>query len=75
MDNSWDDDMLDDGDGGDDDMAEDDEECDDDEEDGLDRLGPTHCSVYRRKYNLLLERCRAIHQDNELLLSLSLIHI
>jgi len=72
MDNSWDDDMLDDGDGaddGDDDMAEDDEECDDDEEDGLDRLGPTHCSVYRRKYNLLLERCRAIHQDNELLLS------
>jgi len=40
------------------------------EEDDLDesRDAPK-LSVYRKKYNLLLERCRAIEQDNELLVS------
>jgi len=51
--------------------VEDDEE--DDDEDDLDDSSeiPTlsSYSVYRKKYNLLLERCNAIQQDNELLVS------
>merc|ERR1719350_453072 len=45
-------------------------EEDGEEEDDLDesRDAP-QLSVYRKKYNLLLERCRAIEQDNDLLVS------
>eukprot|EP00092_Neocalanus_flemingeri_P015612 GFUD01016900.1.p1 GENE.GFUD01016900.1~~GFUD01016900.1.p1 ORF type:complete len:280 (-),score=92.63 GFUD01016900.1:75-914(-) len=71
MNNSWDEeDIL------EDDAFEEEEEDADigeeegEEEDDLDesRDVPSY-SVYRKKYNLLLERCRAIQQDNELLVS------
>jgi len=71
MNNSWDDeDMLE-----DDGFEEEDEDADmgeeeGEEEDDLDESRDVpSLSVYRKKYNLLLERCRAIEQDNELLVS------
>jgi len=71
MNNSWDDeDILE-----DDAFEEEEEEIDigeeeGEEEDELDesRDAPSY-SVYRKKYNLLLERFRAIQQDNEILVS------
>lgn len=48
----------------------DDAEDEDDEFDDSTEVPDTSSySVYRRKYNLLLERCNAIEQDNELLVS------
>jgi len=73
MNNSWDDDDI-----LEDDAFEDEEEDeadmaigdDGEEEDDLDESRDlTTLSVYRKKYNLLLERCRAIEQDNDLLVS------
>ena len=51
---------------------EEEEEVDDDDDDDLDdssEMPSSSYSVYRKKYNLLLERCNAIQQDNELLVS------
>jgi len=57
-------------------MAEEEIDEDDDDEDDEDELDDSSeipalssYSVYRKKYNLLLERCNAIQQDNELLVS------
>ena len=53
-------------------MGDDDAEDDEDEEEDLDdstEIPSTSYSVYRKKYSLLLERCNAIQQDNELLVS------
>jgi len=71
MNNSWDEeDILE-----DDAFEEEEEDADigDEEDEGEDDLdestdAPSY-SVYRKKFNLLLERCRAIQQDNELLVS------
>ena len=50
--------------------GEEEEEDDDDEDlDDSTEIPSTSYSVYRKKYNLLLERCNAIQQDNELLVS------
>ena len=51
---------------------EEEEEVDDEDDDDLDdssEMPSSSYSVYRKKYNLLLERCNAIQQDNELLVS------
>lgn len=48
---------------------EDFEDEDDDDEEVVLNPGRTSYSVYRRKYSLLLERCEAIQQDNERLVS------
>ena len=78
LNNTWDDeDQLDEEDTFEDEELEDlndeDGDCGDDDEDDLDDstepVPSTSYSVYRRKYLLLLERCRAIQQDNELLVS------
>merc|ERR1711874_505574 len=45
------------------------EEDDEDDDEVVMNTGRTSYSVYRRKYNLLLERCEAIQQDNERLVS------
>lgn len=48
----------------------DDEDPEDDEdEEEIERPDPSTFGAYRKKYLLLLERCRAIQQDNELLVS------
>jgi len=58
-----------------DDLFDDDEDDNDhymDDDDDMESVSPpppATYSVYRRKYNLLLERVRAIQQDNELLVS------
>jgi len=73
MNNSWDEeDLLE-----DDGFEEEDEDADaemgeedgEEEEDLDESRDAPKLSVYRKKYNLLLERCRAIEQDNELLVS------
>ena len=78
LNNTWDDeDQLDEEDTFEDEELEDlndeDGDCGDDDEDDLDDstepVPSTSYSVYRRKYMLLLERCRAIQQDNELMVS------
>jgi len=52
------------------DEEEEEEEDDDDDEDMVVAGGRSATySVYRRKYNLLMERCEAIQQDNERLVS------
>ena len=53
----------------DDDVEEEEVDDEDDDLDDSTEIPSTSYSVYRKKYNLLLERCNAIQQDNELLVS------
>jgi len=50
-------------------MGDDEVEDDDEDLDSSTEMTSLSYSVYRKKYNLLLERCSAIQQDNELLVS------
>jgi len=67
MNTSWDEDEILDDEAFED--EDDDVEIEEDEEDVDDHRELPNTSIYRKKYNLLLERCRAIDQDNELLVS------